>query len=161
MPENETETTTEVEGATPETEELGEKGVAALKAEREARKSAEKALTDLAAKVKAFEDRDKSDGDKLKEQLVELAQRATKAERENARLAVIAKHQVPEEYHDLVWGDDEEALAASAQKVRSLIDATTPKDRASFVIPDEGGSPKLALNGDGIESALKKALGIA
>lgn len=160
MPENEP-AAVEVEGATPEVAELGEKGVAALKAERAARKSAEKALDDLAAKVKAFEDRDKSEGEKLKEQLAELSGRAAKAERENARLAVIAKHQVPEEYHDLVWGDDEEALAASAQKVRSLIDSTATKDRASFVIPDEGGSPALALNGDGLEAALKKALGIA
>lgn len=159
MPENET-AVAEVEGAKPETTELGEGGVAALKAERDARKNAEKALNDLSAKVKAFEDRDKSEGDRLKEQLAELTSRAAKAERQSSRLAVIATHQIPPEYHDLVWGDDEESLSASAKKVRSLIDATTPSDRASFVIPDEGGSPKLALNGDGIESALKHALGI-
>lgn len=159
MPENETETVVaEVEGATPETAELREKGVAALKAERDARKSAEKALNDLTAKVKAFEDRDKSETERLQEQLAELSGRAEKAERKSARLAVIAANQIPEEYHDLVQGDDEESLTASAKKIRSLIDATT--DRASFVIPHEGGSPKLALNGDGIESALKHALGI-
>lgn len=161
MPENETVTPEPVaEGATPEAEPLGEKGVAALKAERLARAAAEKRESDLAAKVKAYEDRDKSDAEKLQEQLAELSGRAAKAERESARLSVIATHQIPAEYHDLVQGADEESLTASAAKVRSLLDATASTERASFIIPDEGGSPALALNGDGIESALKKALGI-
>lgn len=159
MPENVTDST-EAEGAKLEATELGDGGVAALKAERTARKAAEKAAGDFAAKVKEFEDRDKSDGERLKEQLAELSGRAEKAERKSARLTVIAANQIPEEYHDLVQGDDEESLIASATKVRSLIDATTKQATASFVIPDEGGSPALALNGDGLESALKKALGI-
>jgi hypothetical protein len=163
MPENETVVTDpEVQaGATPP-DELGEKGVAALKAERDARKIAEKAANDLAAKVKAFEDRDKSETEKLQEQLQELTSRASKAEREKARLSVIADHQIPRDYQDLVQGDDEDTLTASAAKVAALIAATSssPSDRATLIIPDEGGHPNLALNGDGIESALKNALGI-
>lgn len=149
--------TAEAKGATPE---LGEGGVKALNAEREARKAAEKAANELAAKVKEFEDRDKSESEKLQAQLSELAERATKAERESARLAVIAKHQIPADYHDLIRGDSEDELEATASKVAALLVAPTPTDRASFVIPDEGGHPNLALNGDGIESALKNALGI-
>lgn len=144
-------------GATPE---LGEGGVKALNAEREARKAAEKAANELAAKVKEFEDRDKSETEKLQAQLSELAERATKAERESARLAVIAKHQIPADYHDLIRGDSDGELEATASKVAALLVAPAPTDRASFVIPDEGGHPNLALNGDGIESALKNALGI-
>lgn len=151
-------TETETEGAKPE-EELGEKGVAALKAERDARKAAEKAANELAAKVKEFEDRDKSESEKLQEQLSELAARASTAERENARLAVIAAHQIPADYQDLIRGDDEETLEAAAAKVRSLIDTASSKDR-TLHIPDEGRHPGQALNGDGIESALKQALGI-
>lgn len=149
-----------VEGAKPE-DELGEKGVDALRKEREARKNAEKALSDLAAKVKAFEDRDKSESEKLQEQLSELSDRASKAERENARLAVIAEYQIPKDFQDLIQGDDADALVATASKVQALIATTSaPSDRASLVIPSEGGSPALALNGDGLESALKSALGI-
>jgi hypothetical protein len=150
-----------VEGAKPD-DELGENGVKALREERDARKAAEKALNELAAKVKAFEDRDKSESEKLQEQLTELSNRAAKAERENARLAVIAEHQIPKDYQDLIQGDDVEVLTAAAAKVQALIEATSsPNDRASLVIPSEGGSPALALNGDGLESALKSALGIA
>lgn len=150
-----------VEGAKPE-DELGEKGVEALRKERDARKAAEKALNDLAAKVKAFEDRDKSESEKLQEQLSELTNRASRAERENARLAVIAEYSIPKDFQDLIQGDDADALAAVAAKVQALVAATsTPNDRASLVIPSEGGSPAQALNGDGLESALKSALGIA
>lgn len=149
------------EPAPDATSELGENGVKALAAERDARKAAEKAANELAAKVKQFEDRDKSESDKLQEQLQELTSRAAKAERENARLAAIAKHQIPADYHDLIQGDDEAALEASAAKVETLLAVSaSPTDRASYVIPDEGGHPRLALNGDGIESALKNALGI-
>lgn len=149
-----------VEGAKPD-EELGENGVKALREEREARKAAEKALNELTAKVKAFEDRDKSESEKLQEQLSELSNRASKAERENARLAVIAEYQIPKDFQDLIQGDDADALTATAAKVQALVAATsTPSDRASLVIPSEGGSPAQALNGDGLESALKSALGI-
>lgn len=146
-------------GATPDG--LGEGGVAALKAERDARKALERERNEFAAKVKQFEDRDKSEAERIQEQVNTLTERATKAEREAARLAVIATHQIPADYHDLVQGADADALAASAAKVKALIDSTSPKDRTTLVIPDEGGHPSLALNGDGLESALKKALGIA
>lgn len=148
------------EGAKPD-DDLGEKGVEALRKEREARKAAEKALNDLAAKVKAFEDRDKTESEKLQEQLSELTSRASKAERENARLAVIAEYGIPKDYQDLIQGDDAESMTAVAAKVQALVAATsTPNDRASLVIPSEGGSPAHALNSDGLESALKSVLGI-
>lgn len=161
MPENEpvVEVPVVIEGAKP-ADELGEAGIAALKAERDARRTAEKTASDLAAKVKAFEDRDKSEAEKAQELLNELTKRATRAERDNARLAVIAEHQIPKDYQDLIQGDDEDSLNAAAAKVAALINATAPSDRATLVIPDEGGHPALALNSEGIESALRKALGI-
>lgn len=160
MPENETTVvSSDVEGAKPD--DLGEAGLKALKTERESRKAAERERDEFAAKVKEFEDQKKSDSEKLQEQLAALTERATKAERERSRALVIATHQIPADYQDLVQGDDEDALAASAAKVRTLIDSKPSADRATLVIPDEGGSPALALNGDGLEAALKKALGIS
>lgn len=116
-----------------------------------------------ADKLAELEEAKKSETQKLQEQLAALQEQNATAERDRARLSVIAKHGIPEEYHDLVHGSDAEALEASAAKVKSLItaNAQAPEGSASFVIPSEGNSPSLALNGDGIESALRKALGIA
>jgi len=114
-----------------------------------------------AQKLAEIEESKKSETQKLQEQIAEYEKRAAEAERDRARLAVIAKHGIPEEFHDLVHGSDPEALEASAAKVKSLIQTTErPAQSASFVIPDEGKSPNLALNGDGLESALKNALNI-
>lgn len=115
-----------------------------------------------ASKLAEIEESKKSETQKLQEQLTTLQERAATAERDRERLAVIAKNGIPEEYHDLVHGTDPESLAASAAKVKALITANAaPQSEASFVIPSEGSSPSLALNGDGIEAALRKALGIA
>lgn len=120
-----------------------------------------KSNNDAAAKLAEIEESKKSETQKLQDQLAQYEQRATQAERDRERLAVIAKHGIPEEYHDLIHGTDSESLAASAAKVKTLITANAqPKNEASFVIPSEGGSPALALNGDGLEASLKKALGI-
>ena len=120
-----------------------------------------KANKDAADKLAQIEESKKSETQKLQEQIAQYEQRATQAERDRERLAVIAKHGIPEEYHDLVHGTDAESLSASAEKVKALITANAqPKNEASFVIPSEGGSPALALNGDGLEASLKKALGI-
>lgn len=114
-----------------------------------------------ATKLAEIEEANKTEAQKLQEQLTALQERAATAERDKERLAVIAKHGIPADYHDLVHGSTAEALEASAAKVKSLIQTTAqPQQSASFVIPDEGGSPNLALNGDGIESALRNALGI-
>jgi hypothetical protein len=120
-----------------------------------------KANATAASQLAEIEESKKTETQKLQEQLAQYEQRATQAERDRERLVVIAKHGIPEEYHDLIHGTDSETLAASAAKVKSLITANAqPKNEASFVIPSEGGSPALALNGDGLEASLKKALGI-
>lgn len=56
--------------ADPDT--LGEGGKKALDAEREARKTAEKAARELAAKVKQYEDRDKTEAEKVAERIASL-----------------------------------------------------------------------------------------
>jgi hypothetical protein len=130
----------------------------------QARKWEERAKANAKAseELAKIEESKKSETQKLQEQLAQYEQRATQAERDRERLAVIAKHGIPEDYHDLVHGTDADSLSASAEKVKALITANAqPKNEASFVIPSEGSSPSLALNGDGIESALRKALGIS
>ena len=82
---------------------------------------------------------------------------------EALRLSVIAKHGIPEEYQEFVTGADEAELNAKAEKVKSLIPAPTEQANTvrELMIPGEGRSPATALNGDGLEAALKAKLGIA
>lgn len=124
----------------------------------EKRAKENKTAADELAQIKESQ---KTETQRLQDQLAEFQRKAETAERDRERLSIIAKHAIPADYHDLVQGADSEALEASAAKVKSLIEANaTPSNTASFVIPDEGGNPNLALNGDGIEAALKNALGI-
>lgn len=136
----------------------------ALVAERIKRERAKYAdYNDLKAKAGQFDELTEAQKTEIQKatERAEAAERALNESRSQAaRFSVLAKHGIPDEYQDLVQGADADSLEASAAKVKALVEATAPADRATYVIPDEGGSPKLALNGDGIESALRKALGI-
>lgn len=116
-------------------------------------------LEPLAKRAQELEDAAKSDLEKLQEKFEAANARATALEAEKDRLAVIAKHQIPEDYQELVQGGDAGSLSASAEKVRALIEKSNDQ-QPGYVVSAEGGAPALALNGDGIESALKNALGI-
>lgn len=144
-------------------DELGPGGKKALAAEREARDEAEKTAKNLAARLKDYEDREKTEEQRRQEKFDELSTRASTAESERDRLLVIAEYEIPKDYQDLVQGATPDLLAKSAAKVRELIAKTAENapTAASYVIPDEGTSPALALNGDGLEKAIKQALGIA
>lgn len=121
---------------------------------------------DLKAKAGKF---DQLEAEKLTETQRLQAERdefkgnAEKVQRENARLTVIANEGIPKEYQSLVHGDTPEALAESAALAKKLIDAAAKPagNTVSYVNLDGNGSESLALNGDGIESALKNALGIS
>lgn len=123
---------------------------------------------DLKAKAEKFEQVEAekmTESQRLQAQLDELAGKAEKAERENARLAAIAEAGVPIEYQDLVHGNTPDEFKASARKARELVDkamAAEQKPGVSYRVNLDGdGSETLALNGSGIEDALKKKLGIA
>ncbi|SDK79422.1 hypothetical protein [Arthrobacter sp. ok362] len=101
-------------------EKLGEGGIKALKAEREAREAAEKRAADAEAKVQAAEDAKLSDIDRANKKALDAEDRAAKLETANARLAALAKHPVPEDYQDLVTGTDAASFEASAKKISEL-----------------------------------------
>ena len=132
----------------------------------EARKWEKRAKENKSAadKLAEIEESKKTEIQKAMERAEQAEQRINELEREKTRLSVIASHGIPEDYQDLIKGDSEEDLAASAEKVKSLIESAAQRqgaEQASYVIPAEGGSPaSLPLNGDGIEASLKKALGI-
>lgn len=157
MPETTAETdTTEVTEIEPEQvdstlveddepEDLGDAGKSALHKEREARRKAESAhkkaeakvaeaqkkLDDLTAKVKAFEDEKKTDGQKKDDRIEDLQQQlnartAELAETQSASLknAVAAERGVPP---SSLVGETREDLEASADELIAWRDANAPK----------------------------------
>lgn len=101
-------------------EKLGEGGIKALKAEREAREAAEKRAADAEAKIQAAEDAKLSDIERAKKEAADAAAETAKLRQDNARLAALAKHPVPEDYQDLVTGTDAASFEASAKKISEL-----------------------------------------
>ena len=98
------------DGAKPD-EPLGAPGLAALRSEREARAAAEKAAADALAKVKEFEDRDKSESQKQQEALEKAQRELAELTVAKTRAEVAAAKGVPA---DLLTGGTQEELEASA-----------------------------------------------
>ncbi|MFI2563016.1 DUF4355 domain-containing protein [Paenarthrobacter sp. NPDC018779] len=146
--------TTEAEPTT--TQELGDGGIKALQAERDARKAAEKANADLAAKLKAFEDAKLSDLEKAQNAANESAAELAKLRSENIRNTVALSKGVPADLVEFLTGDTEEAVAAKADLLLARLNApTSPR-------PDPSQGPKgdPALGSDPLLDALKNKLGI-
>lgn len=145
------------EGAKPEEQPLGAPGLAALKSERDAKAAAEKRAADAEARVKEFEDREKTEAQKLQEER-DQAQKDLAAERAaRLRAEVAVTKGVPPE---LLSGSTQEELEASAASLIQWRGAPAGDAPQRFVVPGEGGQPTIPLNGDGLETALKNALGI-
>lgn len=121
---------------------------------------------DLKAKASKFDELEAeklTETQRLQSQLDAATATSTETQRENARLKVIADEGIPKKYHGLVHGSTPEALAESAAAVKELIGSSQERtgNKISYVNLDGDGSETLALNGDGIELALKNALGIS
>lgn len=114
---------------------LGEAGLAALKAEREARAAAEKRL-------KEFEDRDKTEAEKTAERLAAAEKRATELEGKALRAEVAAAKGVPV---SLLNGSTQAELEASAD---ALIAFRGEKPAPSLLVPNEGTSPRPTPSSD-------------
>lgn len=136
---------------------LGEGGVKALTAEREARKTAEKAVADLAAKLKAIEDANLSELDKAKREAEESRTALANVTRENLRNSVALTKGLPADLAQFLTGDTADALTAQADTLLARLNTpTTPKPDLS----QGARGNALALNSDGLEEALKSKLGI-
>lgn len=125
---------------TPDTPDLGDGGKKALEAERRARRQAEKAASEYAAKVKAYEDAQKSETERLTEQLEQYKATAAKAEAETLRLRVAAESGLPADLHEFLVGSDEDELRAKAQKLMAATAAATAP-RAPAPDPTQGAKP--------------------
>lgn len=138
--------------------DLGEGGKKALDAERAARKAAEKAASDLQAKLDEI--------GRSNESLIEKAQREAQEAREALpagitsafRDAAVTFGGIPAEDADLfLTGSDVDTLKRQAQR---LVERTPASTGPKPDLTQGGHGQPLALNGDGLEEALKTKLGI-
>lgn len=126
------------EAAKAADEKLGEGGIKALQAERDARTKAEKDLADARAALQKIEDGKLSEIQRAqKERDDQTAENAT-LKATNARLSALAKHPVPEDLQDLVTGTDEASYLASAKKISDLHARAEGKAPKPAPVPGSG-----------------------
>lgn len=112
-----------------------------------------------ASKLAEFEASQKTEAQKQQEALEDAQRQLAELTVAKAKAEVAAAKGVPA--HLLSGSTQEELEAAADALIAFRGEQSHQQDRATFVIQDEGGFPNLALNGDGIELALRKKLGIA
>ena len=125
---------------TPTPDTLGDGGKKALEAERRARRDAERSAADLAAKVKAFEDRDKSDAERMADQIASLKAEAEAAKADALRSRIVNETGLPANLAKfLPTGGDEEALRTNAAELLAAMAPAGPRTPAPD--PAQGAKP--------------------
>lgn len=119
-------------------EPLGEGGLKALQAERDARALAERRAQEAEAKVKEAEDAKLSDIEKATQAAAAAAAERDALKVSVARLTALATHPVPADYQDLVTGTDEASYLASAKKISDLYARAEGKTPRVDPVPDSG-----------------------
>lgn len=130
-PELKTDPEPQTEPETPASDsptDLGDAGKKALAEERKARKAAEKSAADAAAKVKEYEDRDKTEMEKSAERSKQAEEERDAAKAEALRLRTAIKHGISDEDAELfLTGKDEETLTRQAERLAERLTAAGPK----------------------------------
>lgn len=133
---------------------LGDAGKRALKAERDARTAAEKALAEAKAKLDQIEAANMSDLERAQKEAADAKEAAAKATAEALRFRVAAQHGISDEDADLfLTGTDLDTLTRQATRLKERAPAGPQPDLSQGA----GGVP--ALNSDGLTEALARAVG--
>lgn len=96
---------------------------------------------DLKAKASKFDELDaasKSELEKAQERAAQAERERDSIQAETLRLSVIARHQIPADYHEFVVGSSEEELETKAQKVLKLITDSGKSDPFPKADPSQG-----------------------
>jgi hypothetical protein len=127
------------DGATPESDEqLGENGLKALKAEREAAAAEKKRADELAQRIQEIEDRDKSEEQKRQEERDRLTKEVADLKAAKSRAEVAAATSVPPEILAGPESSDPGHLKAYAD---ALVAWRGEQPNQRLHIPNEGNSP--------------------
>lgn len=136
--------------------DLGDAGKKALDAMKRERNAAKKALADVQAKLKSYEDKDKTETERLAEAAEEAKSRAAKAETTHRKLAT-AMDRAPEgatlaqikAVAKRLSGDSEEEMEADADELFALLAPATSKEDVDDRKKPLKGRPKERLRGGG------------
>jgi TolA-binding protein len=120
-------------------EPLGPPGLRALDAERNARRELERQLKEREARLAEFEDRDKTEQQKLNERAQDAERRAQEAEQRLTRLTVASEFGIPVEHVHRLQGNTPDELRADAQQLAALVAARPAGPTAG---PDLGAGPR-------------------
>ncbi|GGM04807.1 hypothetical protein GCM10010099_21150 [Streptomyces cinereus] len=155
-PESATDTTQQDDG----TAHLGEGGQKALAAERKAKtaaekqaKAAEKQLGELQKRLQEFEDRDKTEAQKLAEAKTAAESEAATAKQELMRYRVAAEKKLPAELAARLRGSTEEEMAADAD---SLLEVLGQRQTPSY----DGGVRKPAPAPTDMNALIRQKAGL-
>ena len=118
---------------------------ALIERERAAAKAADDARKAAEAKVQEFEEKDKSELEKLTGKLTKAETKAAEAESKLLRFTVAAEKQIPAEAVDLLQGTTREDLEANADKILELVKSRNANEEK----PDfDGGAREPAPDAD-------------
>ncbi len=134
---------------------LGDAGKRALDAMKREKNAAKKQVAELLAKVKAFEDKDKTEGQRLQEAAEEAKTRAAKAE-SSARKLQMALDRAPDgaslahikAVAKRISGDSDEELEADCDELFALF-VPQKENTTSTTKKEPPGKPKERLSGGG------------
>ena len=116
---------------TPEpsaTDELGDAGKKALDAERRDKRAAEKRATDLEARLKEFEDRDKTESTRVIERAEAAEKRAVEAESRALRLEIASEKGLTPAQAKRLVGESREDLEADAAELLETFKPAASED---------------------------------
>ncbi|GAA6124179.1 hypothetical protein BPY_22870 [Bifidobacterium psychraerophilum] len=137
-------------------EQLGESGLKALKAEREANKAAKATIAEYEAKLKAIEDQGKTESEKETERVKTLERSNTENALKVLQYEVAAEKGIPLSLANRLRGEDKESMLKDADGLLPLIQHDTkqtgPKPDKS---QGKGGNPKPASLTQAIAGHLK------
>lgn len=120
-------------------DQLGDAGKAAIKAERDARKAAEKELNELRTRLQAIEDKDKSELERATARLAELEQNYTTERATRLRLEIASEFEISKDDLVLLTATDEDGLRAQAERIKARNDAIAGRPPAP--LPGQGTPP--------------------
>lgn len=139
-------TDTQAQDVNTEGDALGDAGKKALEAERRNARAAAKERDALAAKLKEFEDRDKSESEKAAERAAAAEKRVAELEAQATRLEVAFENGLTPAQAKRLVGSTREELEADAKELLATFkpasDESAGKVTDSLDLGVRGGAPK-------------------
>ena len=148
---------TEAKQGDPADKPLGENGEKALKAERERAKDLEKQLNAAATRLAEIERANETALERAQREAQEAREAATTATTAALRYRIAAETGITDNVDLILTASDEDTMRKQAALWADRTPTTAPRADLS-----QGGSAQPpALNGDGLERALRDKLGIS